>query len=169
MKLSARPACLVLVLGLLACSSARKTSLSGPGPAGGQEEPSLRGPEFSAAEGLAAVPFEFDDARLGDAARQTLRKNAAAIKAAPRWEVLVEGHCDERGTIEYNLALGQKRAKAVRDYYIMLGVPGGRVATRSYGKEAPSCAEPVEACWSRNRRADTKVREVPAQAAAGRK
>ena len=72
--------------------------------------------------------------------------------------MLVEGHCDERGTIPYNLALGQKRAKAVRDYYLALGIPGGRIATLSLGKEMPECTEATKACWQRNRRALSKVK-----------
>jgi len=70
----------------------------------------------------------------------------------------VAGHCDERGTIEYNLALGQRRAKEVRDYYLRLGVSGKSVATISYGKESPLCREANEECWAKNRRAETRIR-----------
>ncbi|MBI3288424.1 MAG: OmpA family protein, partial [Elusimicrobia bacterium] len=83
---------------------------------------------------------------------------AAVIKERKDSDFLIAGHCDERGTVAYNLALGQKRAKEVRDYYIRLGVDGRRVATISYGKEEPQCSEATEACWSRNRRAITGVR-----------
>jgi peptidoglycan-associated lipoprotein len=78
---------------------------------------------------------------------------------------MVAGHCDERGTTAYNLALGQKRAKEVRDYYVSLGVDGGRLATISYGKEAPLCLESNEACWTRNRRAESRARAKTAAAA----
>jgi peptidoglycan-associated lipoprotein len=125
-----------------------------------QGEPSLRGPGFAAAEELKPVRFPYDRDHLGPEARATLKKNAAAIKANLSWELLVEGHCDERGTTAYNLALGQRRAKAVRDYYLALGVPGGRVATLSLGEERGECAESSEDCWRRNRRAETKVRSA---------
>jgi len=70
-------------------------------------------------------------------------------------KVQVAGHCDQRGTVEYNLALGQRRSKAVRDYYRSLGVAGHRVATISYGEEKLLCQEEDEACWGRNRRGET--------------
>ena len=69
----------------------------------------------------------------------------------------VEGHCDSRGTVEYNLALGAKRAKAVKDYLVSLGIAGDRMSTISYGEELPLCREENEACWSRNRRAHSVV------------
>lgn len=148
---------------LCACTGARKDgakdAAARAAPAA-QGEPSLRGSGFAATGELAAVRFHYDRDHLDAAARATLKKNAAAIKANLSWELLVEGHCDERGTTAYNLALGQRRAKAVRDYYLALGVPGGRVATLSLGEERGACAEPTEACWERNRRAETKVRSA---------
>lgn len=122
------------------------------------EEASLRGKEFQNVEDLKAIYFDYDSATLKDAQLQTLKANAEYLKAHPSLEALVAGFCDERGTIEYNLALGQKRAKEVREYYIRLGVPGKSVATISYGKENPSCAESTEQCWAQNRRAETRVR-----------
>ena len=71
---------------------------------------------------------------------------------------MAAGYCDERGTVEYNLALGQKRAKEVREYYIRLGIPGQTLATISYGKEAPLCSASNDDCWAQNRRAETRVR-----------
>lgn len=122
------------------------------------EEARIRGKEFASAAELQPVRFDFDAYSVGDEGRIALRANADYLKQHPDLEILVEGHCDERGTTEYNLALGQKRAKAVREYYIRLGVPGGKLATISFGEERPSCAEPTDDCWSRNRRAETKVR-----------
>ena len=87
-----------------------------------------------------------------------LKANAALLKTRKGQEFLVAGQCDDRGTIAYNLALGQKRAKEVRDYYMRLGVDGRRVATISYGKEMPSCSDSDESCWSKNRRAVTGAR-----------
>ncbi len=122
------------------------------------EEASLRGKDFQPIEGLSAIRFDYDSASLKDAQLDTLKKNAEYLKAHPNLEVLVAGFCDERGTTEYNLALGQKRAKEVREYYIRLGVPGRSLATISYGKENPSCSEHTEECWAANRRAETRVR-----------
>lgn len=121
-------------------------------------EASLRTGGFSVREDLKSVPFDYDSAKLSDGALAVLKSNAEIIKADAAFDVMVAGHCDERGTVAYNLALGQKRAKEVRDYYIRLGVDGGRVATISFGKESQACSESTEECWSRNRRAETLVR-----------
>lgn len=121
-------------------------------------EVNIRGTEFGAAPELAAIFFDYDRYGLSEAARNTLAANADYLKKNKDFEVLAEGHCDERGTIEYNLALGQKRAKAVRDYYLQLGLPAQRIGTLSYGEEKPSCKEPTEDCWAKNRRSETKVR-----------
>ncbi|MCR4295495.1 MAG: OmpA family protein [Elusimicrobia bacterium] len=124
------------------------------------EEPRIQGSLYVETSELSAIRFGYDRDALSDEARAILKRNAAALKENRSWEVLVEGHADERGTIPYNLALGQKRAKAVRDYYLALGIPGGRVATLSLGKEKPECAESSEACWQRNRRALSKVKSA---------
>lgn len=121
-------------------------------------EASLRGGEFISQENIVTVNFDYDSSALSDAARQALQNNAAILKTHKDWTVMVEGHCDQRGTIEYNLALGQKRAKEARDYYIRLGVAGNSLGTISYGKEKPLCEEETETCWQKNRRAETKVR-----------
>ncbi len=121
-------------------------------------EVGIRGPEFSSQSGLKTVNFEFDRYALSEKTRETLKANAELIKSRKEWVVVVEGHCDNRGTVEYNLALGQKRAKEVRDYYVMLGVPESSVGTISYGEEQPACPEETETCWTANRRAETKVR-----------
>ena len=123
-----------------------------------QEEPSLRGKEYQEVADLSSVFFDLDQATLRSDARDTLQKNYGALKKHADWEILVEGHCDERGTTEYNLALGQKRAKSVRDYYVRLGVPENSVGTISYGEEKPLCSEATDACWHQNRRAETKVK-----------
>jgi len=121
-------------------------------------EGDIRGGEFTALESIKTVNFEFDRYELSEATRATLQANAALLKARKDWTVLVEGYCDNRGTVEYNLALGQKRAKSVRDYYVRLGVPEGAIGTISYGMENPVCSEETDACWLRNRRAETKVK-----------
>lgn len=128
-------------------------------------EASLRGSGFEADADIRPVRFEYDSAQLSGETLDVLKANAAVMKTRQGFEFLVAGHCDERGTVAYNLALGQKRAKEVRDYYIRLGVDGRRVATISYGKEQPECSEPTEECWSRNRRAVTGVRAKAGAAA----
>ncbi len=122
-------------------------------------EANLRTGAFVAVPEIKTVYFDFNKADLTQATREALRANADYLKAHPELDARVAGYCDERGTVEYNLALGQRRAKAVRDYYILLGIDGGRIATISYGKEDPVCFEHTEACWAQNRRAETGVRE----------
>lgn len=134
---------------------------SAPLPPGAEvTEASLRGTGFDVDPELKAVRFDYDSAQLSGEALDALKANAAEIKSRKGMEFLVAGHCDERGTIAYNLALGQKRAKEVRDYYIRLGVDGRKVATISYGKEQPECTDSTEECWSNNRRAVTGARKA---------
>lgn len=101
---------------------------------------------------LKEVYFEFDSFNLNDAARSILRTNAEWIKGNPTARVEIEGHCDERGTNEYNLALGAKRAQAAKDYLVTLGIAADRLSTISYGEELPVCKEQTEDCWKKNRR-----------------
>ena len=110
--------------------------------------------------------FDFDRAALYDVDLPPLRRAARCLAAGAEANLLVEGNCDERGTVEYNLALGYRRATAVREYLEQLGVPAGQIATVSYGKELPVCAQPDEICWARNRRADllpnNKIKNIAA-------
>lgn len=103
---------------------------------------------------LKTVFFAFDRFDLSEATRRSLQENATTLLAHPEWRVRVDGHCDERGTIEYNLELGAKRARAVKDYLIDLGVPADRLETRSLGEERPADPGHDEAAWSKNRRAE---------------
>jgi peptidoglycan-associated lipoprotein len=98
------------------------------------------------------VYFAFDEYSLNDDARGKLSRNADLLKGQPRLSLTVEGHCDERGTAEYNLALGERRASAVKSYLASLGVGAERMRTLSYGSERPVCTEHDESCWSQNRR-----------------
>ena len=125
-------------------------------------EASLRGSDFATVEGLKTIQFDYDSSSLSPSVLETLKANAAYLKKQSSVEILVAGHCDQRGTVEYNLALGQRRAKEVREYYIRLGVPGKSIATISYGKETPSCGDFNESCWSENRRAETRLRAATA-------
>ena len=106
---------------------------------------------------LKEVFFDFDKADIREQDRATLSQNAAALKKFDFLRITVEGHCDERGTVEYNLALGERRAKAASDYLVSLGVPADRLKTVSYGKEVPACTQSTEECWQKNRRAHFTV------------
>ena len=102
---------------------------------------------------LADIHFDYDKAELREGDRQILARNAETLKKFDFLKIKVEGHCDERGSVEYNLALGQRRATAAHDYLVSLGVAADRLQTVSYGKEIPLCQESSETCWARNRRA----------------
>jgi peptidoglycan-associated lipoprotein len=104
---------------------------------------------------LASVYFGFDESTLTSSARTALEQNAQCLKAKAA-AVTIEGNCDERGTAEYNLHLGQRRADAVKKYVVGLGVPAKSVKAKSFGKQKPICKESNEDCWQKNRRADTK-------------
>ena len=100
--------------------------------------------------------FDYDKSDIRDDARQVLTHDADALKrifaADPSFTVVLEGHCDERGSAEYNLGLGDRRASSLRDFYVQQGLPANRIRTISYGKEKPICTEASEACYQRNRR-----------------
>jgi peptidoglycan-associated lipoprotein len=102
---------------------------------------------------LGHVYFPFDEATLQGEARARLEQNARFLAEHPQFVVLVEGHCDERGTNEYNLALGDRRAGVTRQFLLERGVEPSRIQAVSYGKERPWCTENEEGCWSKNRRA----------------
>lgn len=103
---------------------------------------------------LARVHFEFDSANLSDSARKTLESNAKTISGNKRMRVLVEGHCDERGSNEYNIALGERRARSVIDYLVNLGVQRSRLEMKSWGEERPLNPNSSESAWKLNRRAE---------------
>jgi peptidoglycan-associated lipoprotein len=113
--------------------------------------------ELNAERPLGEVLFRLDEAAIGDEGRAVLQRNAAWLQRWPTTRVTIEGHCDERGTAEYNLSLGERRAQAVRDYLVNVGIDGGRLVTVTKGKESPVCAEQHEACWQRNRRAQSVI------------
>jgi peptidoglycan-associated lipoprotein len=103
---------------------------------------------------LQDVHFAFDSYDLPADAKDTLQSNAGWLRSNAQVKVEIEGHCDERGTVEYNLALGAKRSKAVRDFLVSLGIAADRLSTISYGEELPlpQCKESNEGCWQQNRR-----------------
>jgi len=158
--------CAVAVAVLLAgCPAKKKTTLGesdtqtfGQGGAGGGSLDRFK-QGMGAAEGgpLQDVHFDYDRYDLRSEDRSILQQNSNWLKENPSAKVEIEGHCDSRGTVEYNLALGAKRAKAVKDYLVSLGTAADRMSTISYGEELPLCHEENEACWSRNRRAHSVV------------
>lgn len=110
---------------------------------------------------LQTVPFGYDSASLDEAGRNALRANVAILKKLPSSvKVRVEGHADDRGTVEYNIALGQRRANALRQYYVTAGVQRSRIETISFGEERPLCTAATDECWAMNRRGATKVRNA---------
>jgi peptidoglycan-associated lipoprotein len=119
-----------------------------------QGKPPAEGP-------LKDIYFDFDQYALRPDSREVLKSHAAWLKKNASAQVEVEGHCDDRGTGEYNLALGAKRAQTARDYLVTLGVPASRITTISYGKELPVCREQTEECWRRNRHDRFVVKGVP--------
>ena len=150
---------LALVLGG-ACSKHKK----GPGEeggAGGLGEEGLAGSSLSRAQRgqgpeedgiMKDIHFGYDSSEIDQGERDRLAQNLEWLRQNPRAKIELEGHCDSRGTIEYNLGLGSKRAKSVKDYYVGQGIGADRLSTISYGKELPLCQDESEDCWARNRR-----------------
>ncbi len=104
--------------------------------------------------GLQPIFFDFDKSFVRDDARRTMKANAEWLKAHPKAAVRIEGNCDERGTREYNQALGQRRATSAKKFLMDLGIPAKRITLLSYGKEKQVCTEGSEECWQKNRRGD---------------
>ena len=102
---------------------------------------------------LKPVFYDLDSSDVSAEGQQVLQANAAVLRKYPAWQVTIEGHCDERGTAEYNLALGERRALAAKTYLVSLGIAADKVRTVSYGKEFPFDAGHEDAAWSKNRRA----------------
>ncbi len=120
--------------------------------------PAARPAQFEENANLKDVYFDFDKSDIRPQDAKTLDANAAWLKTRGNDLVLIEGHCDERGTNEYNLALGERRARATMNYLLAQGLPATRITIISYGKERPVCTEHAESCWARNRRAHFLVK-----------
>ena len=154
-----------LALGLAACSKNQKADAAADLQAAADsnydaivaEEEEIVEAVESVEVSLAPVYFELNEYSLSKGARNILKANAEILKVKGINEVTVEGNCDDRGTIAYNIALGQKRANEVRDYYIKLGIKAENINTVSYGEENPLCTDQTESCWAKNRRAETIV------------
>ncbi len=137
---------------------------SAPGGAGAAGGPGTSGSarpvpkDFVAVPDLKDIHFDFDRYDIRSADAKTLDANAAWLKSNGGMLLLIEGHCDERGTNEYNLALGERRAKAAMNYLVAQGVQASRITIISYGEERPGCMEKTDACWAKNRRAHFLVK-----------
>ena len=132
-------------------AAAEKPAASRPAPASSSLEAARRD-QAPAPSPLKDIYFNYDKYDLKTEARGTLKANADWLKTNASARVEIEGHADERGTNEYNLALGAKRAQAARDYLVTLGISKERLSTISYGEELPVCKEQNEGCWQKNRR-----------------
>ncbi len=117
-----------------------------------QEGPA--GHAASSATGLKPIYFDFDKSFIRDEARRVITDNAAWLKANPKVKIRIEGYCDERGTKEYNQALGQRRAATAKTFLIDMGISASRISLISYGKEKQACSESNEDCWQKNRKDD---------------
>lgn len=115
--------------------------------------------ERAAAEGLKPIYFDFDQSAIRDDVKAVLEANATWLRANSEAKIRIEGNCDERGSKEYNLALGQRRAANARKYLTDLGIAEGRISLISYGKEKPVCTQETEVCMQKNRRGDFVVSE----------
>ncbi len=172
--------CLVMLMGAAACRKggqppvARPTPPAPPGPVTTAKPPDPPAPmrepippeplatddvsarsldDLNRDSPLQPVFFALDSSDVSDTGRATLQANAAVLKKYPTWVITIEGHCDERGTAEYNLALGERRAVSARTYLVSLGLDASRLRTVSYGSEFPFDPAHQESAWSRNRRA----------------
>lgn len=141
-----------------------------PPQTGALEVPSVEQPEIAESEvvakeeampttsDLAQIYFDFDKYNIREDMRASLESNAKWLLSNPKVAITVEGHADERGTNEYNLALGERRARATQQFLVALGVDAGRLSTISFGEERPVCQNPDENCYSKNRRAHFSAR-----------
>lgn len=122
-------------------------------PAGAAQIPGQAGVSQGDVAGVSDIFFDFDQYNIRGDAQAVLDANAAWLRSQPGKSLIIEGHCDERGTLAYNLVLGEKRARSTKRYLEDLGIPGSRIQTTSYGEVRPFCKDHNEGCWSKNRRA----------------
>ncbi len=116
------------------------------------QQPEVSQPEKELGTKVEDIHFDFDKSDIKDYEKPILKNLSRMLSANTKTNVVVEGNCDERGTSEYNLALGDRRASAAKTYLVSLGIPSTRIKTISYGKEKPLCTEGTEECWTKNRR-----------------
>ena len=138
-------------------TSAETTSAGTTSAGGASSIGSIRTPDELLAKVGSTVYFDYDQSSLTSEAQATLDRQAAFLKASPSFRLIIEGHCDERGTREYNLALGDRRASAVRDYLVAKGINASRLSTISYGKERPSVGGSNDTSYALNRRSVSRI------------
>ena len=161
--------CLAL---MLSCAGKKSGSSASSQTAEGKDKQAMKGENIGQEQGsgseaggvggrgagadvmIERIYFDFDDANLRQDARETLKKDAETLNQNPNLKISVEGHCDDRGSAEYNLALGQKRAENIMKYLSNLGISGKRISIISYGKEKPLVMGNSEEAWSKNRRGE---------------
>src|SRR5262249_23761025 len=137
-------------------AASRPETARSTAPVPSSERPKIQ--DFVTTADLPDVYFDFDKYELRPDTTRVLEASAAWLKSHARELLLIEGHCDERGTSEYNLALGERRARATMNYLVSHGVAASRVTIVSYGEDRPQCREHTEACWAKNRRAHFLVK-----------
>lgn len=145
------------VLSFAACSDDKKQAVEPTAPAAAAAETPAAPPPAAAELKSDPIYFGFDDYTLNSDAQNKLTAMAEALKANKSAAVQIQGHCDERGTIEYNLALGERRAQSVKNFLSQLGVEAARLSTISYGEEKPVAQGHAEDAWSQNRRAEFAI------------
>ncbi len=146
---------MALSIGLVGCSDDKKPEeVVQPAPAEQPATPPEPAPAASAAEVTQPVYFAFDDYSLNSEGQGQLNKLGEFMKSSAKAVTQIEGHCDERGSVEYNLALGQRRAQSAKNYLVQLGIDASRLPTMSYGEEKPSVEGHDESAWAKNRRAE---------------
>jgi peptidoglycan-associated lipoprotein len=150
----------VFALALVGCQTSKTSGADAESSTGSEFDDGARGGEAgdgSSLAGLVTVYFDYDRYEIRSDAREALRGNADSIRANANWGVVtIEGHCDERGSEEYNLALGERRAHAVKSYLVDLGVPSSRLRTVSFGEAKPAVVGHDESAWRYNRRSEFK-------------
>ena len=153
-----------LIAGCASKTTSDEVAVKPPAEVPAQPEPTVKNtplpkpaePDKPVAE-LEKIYFDYDQYALSPKARNILSNNAEVLKTMSDWSVVIEGHCDNRGSDEYNLALGDRRAQEVKNYLVRLGVSADRIKTNSYGEEMPVDPSSNELAWSKNRRAEFKV------------
>jgi peptidoglycan-associated lipoprotein len=159
MNLFAKSLAVISALFILsACDTTSGSGAGADGKGGASSGPATPGSQGDLEQNVGdRVFFELDSSQLTSEAQDTLNRQAGWLKQYTNLSISVEGHCDERGTREYNIALGERRAAATKSYLVSLGIPANRVSTISYGKERPAVVGSDESSWSQNRRAVTVV------------
>jgi len=160
---------IMAMLMMLATGCAKKTTTSAegeglafttpePGAGGAATEAEMQAMQMAEQELTAnKIFFDFDKYDLKPASKDVLKAKAAVLKKYGSWKMLIEGHCDERGTEEYNLALGERRARSAYEFLVVLGVPSSRLKIVSFGEERPAEAGSNETAWAKNRRCEFKI------------